>query len=175
MPVLIALQPCGKFFNCFRGNYLEESILIFLPCKIAVENNKQSPPNMTSCWAIHQQELWNQQAVSRHQLKRLCAVVFTAISIWVCSPAKWILVSLTKSLASRWEWMTLLARGVLCCLLSLAALWVVLWLDTIFLLAGLDGETEGNKVLLIYSPAGVYEPLVVPPLGAEMLSHGRAP
>lgn len=59
--------------------------------------------------------------------------------------------------------------------LSLATLWVVLWLDTIFLLAGLDGETEGNKVRLIYSPAGVYEPLVVPPLGAEMLSHGRAP
>jgi len=59
MPVLIALQLCGKFFNCFRANYLEESIVIFLPCKIAVENNKHSPPSVTGCWAIRQQELTN--------------------------------------------------------------------------------------------------------------------
>lgn len=42
-------------------------------------------------------------------------------------------------------------------------------------MAGLDGEAGDNKVLLIYSPAGAQEPLVVPPLGAKVLSHGRAP
>lgn len=36
--------------------------------------------------------------------------------------------------------------------LSTAALWVVLWLDTFFLWAGLGGEAGDNKVLLIYSP-----------------------
>lgn len=51
----------------------------------------------------------------------------------------------------------------------------MLWLDTFFLWARLDGEAGDNKVLLIYSPAGVQEPLVVPPLGAKMQSHGRVP
>ena len=57
MPVLIVLQPGGKFFNCFRANYLEESILILLPCNIAVENNQLRPPSVTRCWVIHQREL----------------------------------------------------------------------------------------------------------------------
>lgn len=51
----------------------------------------------------------------------------------------------------------------------------MLWLDAFFLWATLDGEAGDNKVPLIYSPAGVQEPLVVPPPGAKMLSHGRAP
>lgn len=109
--------------------------MIFLPCEIAVETNQPSPPSVPSCWAIHLPERpLEPPALSRHQLERLCAVAFAAISAWGCSPAKRIWVSLMKPLASGGGCETLLAGD---------GLRLLLW-------ARSGGEAEDDKVLHVY-------------------------